>query len=507
VGTTPGGSDVFDSGIGNVLTWTLSDLGLKDGVTLYARVAAMNGAGLDSAYSDNSTGLAVNLPTLSSTILDNASLTFKTLGPWAADTTTFTAGTNSAKSFAIGDNARTYFQTKVTGPGTLTFDWKTNSEADYDFLTFSIDGTDQVGAISGTSTAFANKSYTIPAGAHIIRWTYAKDANTAPTGDAAWVDNVQWTGVSTVSAVVSPSAYTTITGGQVPFTATVSNFVSNGSVNWTVNNAGGAFAPATTANGASTTFTGGATAGVFTVTATPVETPNTPGTASLTLVNPASVSVTLTPSATTVATGTNVTLTSGVSPLTDKSVNWSKSGGTFGSTGTSSATWSSATAGTFTLTAESAVATGQSAQTSVTVVDVASIIIAVSPSTKTLLPGASQVFTATGDQGYGVAWTLTGSNGATKSDAGLTSTLTVPSAAPTANLTFTLTAASALNSSRSGSATITVKSMDLDGSGAVDVRDLLTMAKEWGQGTGAASNLKGSGTVDTADLDALLSKL
>jgi hypothetical protein len=59
VGTTPGGVDRFDGDVGNVLTKVVSS-GL-DTETLYAKVKAFNGAGLDSVYSDNSDGITIDV--------------------------------------------------------------------------------------------------------------------------------------------------------------------------------------------------------------------------------------------------------------------------------------------------------------------------------------------------------------------------------------------------------------------------------------------------------------
>ncbi|MBP1628119.1 MAG: hypothetical protein H6Q00_2594, partial [Holophagaceae bacterium] len=57
------------------------------------------------------------------------------------------------------------------------------------------------------------------------------------------------------------------------------------------------------------------------------------------------------------------------------------------------------------------------------------------------------------------------------------------------------------------SSTVTVKSMDLDGSGGVDPQDLLSLSAQWGQGASVPANLKGTGTVDNTDLNALLGQL
>jgi len=324
------------------------------------------------------------------------------------------------------------------------------------------------------------------------------------TGTIFAVDDVALTITQTLpTATINRAAYTTVPGDIVAYSATVANYASNSNVNWTINNSGGAFSPTTTASAANTTFTAGATPGNYTITATPVEAPNTPGTTGLTLVDPSNVTVTLSPSTSVALTGANVTLTSSVSLLTNGNVAWSTSGGSYSVESEQSATWASSLPGTYTLTATSQVASGRSGNATVTVIDSSTINLAVSPiNSKTLLTNSTFAFTVTGDQGGGVHWSVNG--GATISTSGL---LTLPSVSALTGGTFTVTATSKLDSSKTATATFTLKSMDLDGSGTVDAKDLLVMAQEWGLGTGAASNLLGVGTVDNSDLTALLAKL
>ena len=442
VGTTAGGSDVFSGPVGNVLTKKLTDLGLRDGVPLFARVAAMNGAALKSAWSDSSDAISIALPLFDGTVLDNVNFTFKTVGPWTATSSTSYYGGSCAQSAVTPDNGQTYLQTRATGPGTLAFYWKVNSEASYDFLSFSIDGVLQAGQISG-STAFAKQTFTLAAGSHILRWTYAKDPNTAPVGDAAWVDYVVWTPLAT--ATIAPLTYTTLVSTVRPYTATVTNGLSNSSANWSISNSGGTFSPTQTASGVATSLTTTSTPGTYLLTATPVETPNLPGTANLTLVNPASVSVSVSPGATTLSVNAPATFTASVSLLSDASVTWSKSGGTFGTQTGNSAVWSTSTPGDYTLTATSSVATGRSATATVTVL-----------STPTI-----SSFTASGPIASGSAATLTANfaGGTGSLDHGLgvvTSGSPVSTGTLTTSTTYTLTVTNAANTTVTAQTTVTV---------------------------------------------------
>jgi len=204
VGTTPGGSDVFDGMVGNVLTKSLSHLG-ADGQTYYARVRAMNGAALYTAWSGNSSGLAISYPTFSCASVDNCGLTFKTVVPWTDQSTVKYYGSSAAQSAAIGDNASSFLQTTVVGPGTLNFYWKASCETPqsatvfYDNLAVSIDGV--IKKQIGGEVDWTQETYAIPAGSHVVRWTYTKDQNAIGGSDAGWVDKVEYTG----SSVTAPT--------------------------------------------------------------------------------------------------------------------------------------------------------------------------------------------------------------------------------------------------------------------------------------------------------------
>ena len=101
-------------------------------------------------------------------------------------------GIDAARSGRIESNEETWLQTTVTGPGALSFWWKVSSEPGYDYLEFYIDGVLQNGSISGEEN-WAQKSYPIDAGTHVLRWVYTKDSNFYAGSDSAWVDQVVWT--------------------------------------------------------------------------------------------------------------------------------------------------------------------------------------------------------------------------------------------------------------------------------------------------------------------------
>ncbi len=193
IGTSLGGTEVFDGLVGPVTTKVFAGLGRFEGQPLFARVRAMNGAGLFSAWSPGSAPVTLSLPTLPCSVLDACPLVFKSLGPWSEDAATQTLGGSSARSASIPDNGRTSLQTWVQGPGTLAFRWKVSSEDGFDFLRFNLDGQIPAGvpSLSG-EVPWTAVSLNIPPGAHYLQWIYAKDGSANSGADAGWVDQVQW---------------------------------------------------------------------------------------------------------------------------------------------------------------------------------------------------------------------------------------------------------------------------------------------------------------------------
>ncbi len=326
------------------------------------------------------------------------------------------------------------------------------------------------------------------------------------TGTIFAVDDVTLTLGAGAKASLAQGPRTLATGGQATFSASVTGFSADNRVDWTVTPAFGTFSVARTpGDGTATLFTAGAAPGTCTVTATPVETDGTAASTTLTLVAPGDVAVGLAPLTPTASLGQGVTFTSTVTPLTDASVTWTATGGAFSAHDGTSATWSSAAAGTYTVTATSSGAPSRSASATVRVVDLASVALAVAPPAATLRPGGTATFTATGDLGLGVDWTLTAP--ASHADAGLASTVTVPATVPLATTTYTLTATHKLDPTAKATALVTVKGLDLDGDGALGLCDLLVFAGQWGKDAASSANFKGSGTVDGTDLDTLLTQL
>ncbi|MCX6911016.1 MAG: hypothetical protein NTY01_23650, partial [Verrucomicrobia bacterium] len=100
-------------------------------------------------------------------------------------------GSLAAWSGSVGDLNVSWVETMVSGPGTVSFEWKVSSEAGADFLTFSVDGADQPGRISGEA-GWQVLAFSIPTGAHRLTWTYAKNRANACGLDAGWLRRVSY---------------------------------------------------------------------------------------------------------------------------------------------------------------------------------------------------------------------------------------------------------------------------------------------------------------------------
>jgi len=99
-------------------------------------------------------------------------------------------GVYSAQSGSINDsqNTRLSVEANVLSPGTITFMVKVDSESGYDYLKFSIDGT-ELGSWAG-SLGWTEVSYAVDPGNHIFQWSYSKDSSVSNGQDCGWVDYI-----------------------------------------------------------------------------------------------------------------------------------------------------------------------------------------------------------------------------------------------------------------------------------------------------------------------------
>jgi hypothetical protein len=124
--------------------------------------------------------------------VDAPGLTFTTGGHanWLAQTAVTKDGVDAAQSGKITHNQNSWMQTKVTGPGTISFWWRVSSENSWDWLEFYINGVRQ-DRISG-SVGWQQKTYTLGSGTNTLQWRYVKDISVDSGSDRGWVDQVVW---------------------------------------------------------------------------------------------------------------------------------------------------------------------------------------------------------------------------------------------------------------------------------------------------------------------------
>jgi hypothetical protein len=175
-------------------TYTIS--ASKDGYVFFPKIVKTG----TSLNGNNTTGnlwgidFVENLAELTlSQALDNNDLAFVTGGDvnWSGQTAVSFTGGSSAQTGAMGNNQTSWLQTTVVGPGTLSFYWKVSSEETFDFLEVFLDEVLQPGAISG-EVDWQRQTISIPAGSHIVKWTYSKDNAISMGSDCGWVDKVSF---------------------------------------------------------------------------------------------------------------------------------------------------------------------------------------------------------------------------------------------------------------------------------------------------------------------------
>lgn len=242
-----------------------------------------------------------------------------------------------------------------------------------------------------------------------------------------------------VAVSISPSSTTVNAGAAAEFTATVTNATST-AVTWT------ASAGTITGNGSAASWTAPGAGGTYTVTATSSADPSKSATANIT-VTP--VGLTLTPATLTAGAGDTVPVSVSVANAANTAVTWTASAGSIIGTG-SAVQWAAPLAGgSYTITATSVLDPTRRVTLNATVTPVN---VAVAATTSALLRTESTGLTATvtGTSVVGVTWqascgTVTGSGSS------------VQYIAPASGSSCVVRATSVRDTSRSGSATITVR--------------------------------------------------
>lgn len=121
------------------------------------------------------------------------------------------SGTFSADDWEIGFSD---LETRVTGPGTLTFSWKVSCDEYYEALYFALDGKDQL-HIEGLDETWKDATFEVGPGEHTLKWSYWKNNWNGDESDGkscGWLDNVSYTQEIVTTFTANPPA------GDAPLT-------------------------------------------------------------------------------------------------------------------------------------------------------------------------------------------------------------------------------------------------------------------------------------------------
>jgi hypothetical protein len=103
-------------------------------------------------------------------------------------------GTYCIQSENVNDNqsAEIYVSIDYAMAGNISFESRTSSEMNYDYLKFYIDDVEK-GKWSGLKEWRYTK-FPVTAGTHIFKWSYKKDGTTTAGIDCAWLDDITFEG-------------------------------------------------------------------------------------------------------------------------------------------------------------------------------------------------------------------------------------------------------------------------------------------------------------------------
>lgn len=142
--------------------------------------------------------------------------------PWTIQSGTANAhsGQYGAKSGVISHNGTTELSVtlNVGAAGNISFWRKVSSEQNYDWLRFSINGT-EMATWSGTQD-WAQFSYPVEPGTRTFKWAYTKDNSVSSGSDCAWIDDIVFpmSGSGSAAMLYSPTeeiAFNNVAAGTV----------------------------------------------------------------------------------------------------------------------------------------------------------------------------------------------------------------------------------------------------------------------------------------------------
>ena len=115
-----------------------------------------------------------------------------TLNGWLGTNGFSHDGIDSGTSGTTPDGGNSWIEVTVADVSSVSFWWNVSSEANFDYLRFSVNGVPQ-DSISGAGTWTKRTFLLNPSSPHTLRWSYDKDSFAAVGQDRAWLDEVSFT--------------------------------------------------------------------------------------------------------------------------------------------------------------------------------------------------------------------------------------------------------------------------------------------------------------------------
>ncbi len=147
--------------------------------------------------------------------------------PWTLANDDTHSGTHSLRSGTITHSQSSTITIQWTGSrdDSVGFWYKVSSENNYDWLRFSIDGT-EIDHWSGTSAGWSYFSYPVAQGTHTFQFAYTKDVSVSSGSDCAWIDDLR---LPIHSASMTAHLDTVCPGSDYVFQGAVVNTMQPGS--------------------------------------------------------------------------------------------------------------------------------------------------------------------------------------------------------------------------------------------------------------------------------------
>jgi hypothetical protein len=199
VGTQPGSANVFDGIVRGEHAFAVADI--EEGPTYFARVRALNGAGVPGAWSGVSDGVAVSWPAFACAALDNCSLSFETSGdaPWEVQEEHAEHGPSAARSGVVAAGQTSSLRAVATGPGWLDFTHGVRSDGCCSALDVTVGNVRlSTGPVNDGVLRWRPAGVWVPPGRQ-VRFSFT---TTAPAGaGAGFADHFEWTAATTDGAI------------------------------------------------------------------------------------------------------------------------------------------------------------------------------------------------------------------------------------------------------------------------------------------------------------------